>query len=115
MINVGQEDPKDRIIVELNQEVRELKEEVKHEKNDKIGNRTYLDISLDAERLDKAARRIDRRMRKCKSDGKYVKLANSLAFLISKKMPLLEEILHISELVNKLEKKSKIDKRFNRY
>lgn len=115
MRNVGQEDPKDRIIVELNQEVTELKEEVKHEKNDKIGDRTYLDISLDAERLDKAAKRIDRRMRKCKSDDMLVKLANSLAFLISKKMPLVEEILHISELVNKLEKKSKIDKRFNRY
>ncbi len=115
MRNVGQEDPKDRIITELNQEVTELKEEVKHEKNDKIGDRTYLDISIDAERLDKAARRIDRRMRKCKSDDMLVKLANSLAFLISKKMPLVEQIIHLNDLLKKLDKKNSRDKRFNKY
>ena len=88
--NVEQEDPRDRKIIELEEELREIK------------HNPSLDLYEDARRLDKAIRRVDKRQRKRGiSDESFIKLANCLGYLITVKVPIVNEILQVQKIIKR--------------
>ena len=101
------EDARDAIIKEQNQEIKDLKETIQKLEDEKP-QVDWLDITLDGERLDKAIRRIYRRMAKTKSDDLVCKFGAVLGTLTAKK-------LEITELVNGLENFLKKQKRIENH
>jgi len=56
--------------------------------------REYLDLMVDIKRLDKAIRRIDKRMRKTHDDDIAVRCGNVLGLLSAKKLQLIQAVIH---------------------
>jgi len=107
------EDTRDKIIREQNTEITkanaviiELKQKLRNVDNNHVEVTPELNISLDVLRLDKAIRRSEKRqIKRSNSDETFIKLANCMAYLIQTKLPLVDKILHLTEVVNKLDKK----------
>ena len=97
------EDARDAIIKEQNQEIKDLKETIQKLEDDKPQG-DWLDITLDGERLDKAIRRIYRRMAKTKSDDLVCKFGAVLGTLTAKKLEISELVNGIHKILRKREK-----------
>jgi len=83
----------------LRKENRKLMDQVQNFKNktnddDVEETKEYLDLIVDVKRLDKALRRIDKRMRKTHLDDVAVKCANAIGLLEGKKLLLIQAVLH---------------------
>ncbi len=83
----------------LRKENRKLMDQVHYLKNkttDDVDEETkdYLNLIVDVKRLDKALRRIDKRMRKTKLDDVAVKCANAIGLLEGKKLLLIQAVIH---------------------
>jgi len=83
----------------LRKENLKLMEQVQNLKNkanddDVEETREYLDLIVDVKRLDKALRRIDKRMRKTHLDDVAVKCANAIGLLEGKKLLLIQAVIH---------------------
>jgi len=107
------EDTRDKIIREQNTEIGkanaliiDLKQKLSHNDNTVPEVTPELDIQLDVLRLDRSIRRSEKRQRRRGiGDDTFIKLSNNLAYLIQVKMPIVDKILHLSEVVNKIDKK----------
>jgi len=107
------EDTRDKIIREQNTELSkknaeiiELKQKFRNVDNTIPEVTPELDITLDIIRLHKSIGRSERRQRRRGiSDDTFIKLSNNMAYLIQTKLPLVDKVLHLSEVVNKLEKR----------
>ena len=83
----------------LRKENRKLMQQVQNLKNktnddDVEETKEYLDLIVDVKRLDKALRRIDKRMRKTHLDDVAVKCANAIGLLEGKKLLLIQAVIH---------------------
>jgi len=107
------EDTRDKIIREQNSEISkanaliiELKQKISNVDKTIPEITPELNIQLDVIRLHKAIIRADTRGKKRKnSDETFIKLTNCLAYLIQVKMPIVDKILHLTETVNRIDKK----------
>jgi len=107
------EDTRDKIIREQNTELAkknaeiiELKQKLRGVNNVIPEITPELDIPLDILRLHKSIGRSERRQRRRGiGDDTFIKLSNNMAYLISIKIPLVDKVLHLSEVVNKLDKR----------
>jgi len=107
------EDTRDKIIREQNSEITkanaliiELKQKISKVDNIHVEITPELNMSLDVLRLHRAIGRSERRQRRRGiSDDTFIKLSNNLAYLIQVKMPIVDKILHLTETVNKIDKK----------
>jgi len=64
------------------------------------------DLYVDGKRLDRVIRRLERRLRKTEDDEKMIKLANSITYVTSKKMELVDMVLGVEAIVKSKGKKS---------
>jgi len=55
----------------------------------------YLNLMIDIKRIDKAIRRLDKRMRKSKDDDVAVRCANAIGLLEGKKLVLIQAVTHV--------------------
>jgi len=60
----------------------------------------------DGQRLDRVIRRLEKRFKKTEEDEKIIKLANSITYVTSKKMELVDMVLGVQALVKSKGKKS---------
>jgi len=107
-------DARDEVIREQNAKIKTLEETVQ-KLNDEKPDATWLDITLDGERLDKAIRRIYRRMAKTKSDDLVCKFGAVLGNLTSKKLEITELVNGVQKLLRKHAKQQNKhrDRRYN--
>jgi len=59
------------------------------------------DLFRDGKRLDRVIRRLEKRLKKTEDDEKMIKLANSITYVTSKKMELVDMVLGVTALVKK--------------
>ena len=62
------------------------------------------DLNQDVIRLDKIIRNIHKRLKRAEDD-KAIKLANSIGFLTSKKLEILDKVMGLSHMLKKLQQK----------
>jgi len=96
-------DARDEIIKEQNTRIKTLEETIQKLEDNKP-DATWLDITLDGERLDKAIRRIYRRMSHTKSDELVCKFGAVLGTLTAKKLEISELVNGLHNLLRKREK-----------
>jgi len=107
------EDTRDKIIREQNTEITkanaliiELKQKINSVDKTHPEITPELNIQLDILRLHKSIGRSEKRQRRRGiSDDTFIKLSNNLAYLISIKIPLVDKVLHLTETVNKIDKR----------
>jgi len=110
------EDTRDKIIREQNTEITkanaliiELKQKLNSVDRTIPEITPELDIPLDILRLHKSIGRSERRQRRRGiSDDTFIKLSNNLAYLIQTKIPLVDKVLHLTESLNKMDKRQLI-------
>jgi len=96
-------DARDEVIREQNAKIKDLEDTVQKLQDEKP-DATWLDITLDGERLDKAIRRIYRRMSHTKSDDLVCKFGAVLGTLTAKKLEITELVNGLHNLLRKREK-----------
>jgi len=69
-------------------------------------NDRWTDLYMDGRRLDRVIRRLEKRLKKTEDDEKIIKLANSITYVTSKKMELVDMVLGVEALVKSKGKKS---------
>lgn len=66
----------------------------------------WIDLYIDGRRLDRVIRRLEKRIKNTEDDEKIIKLANSITYVTSKKMELVDMVLGVEALVKSKGKKS---------
>ena len=65
----------------------------------------WTDLNKDGKRLDRLLRMMERKLKKTIDDDKIIKYCNSICYLTSKKIELVNIVLGLDELMKKAEKK----------
>jgi len=63
----------------------------------------WTDLNKDGRRLDRLLRMLERKLKKTTDDYKIIKYCNSICYITSKKIDLVNIVLGVSELVKKCE------------
>jgi len=66
----------------------------------------WINLYIDGRRLDRVIRRLEKRIKNTEDDEKMIKLANSITYVTSKKMELVDMVLGVEALVKSKGKKS---------
>ena len=67
--------------------------------------RNWTDIDKDGRRLDRLLRLLDRKLKKTIDDDKIIKYCNSICYITSKKIELVNIVLGVRELLKQGERK----------
>ena len=81
---------------------------IMNKKGDKM-IRNWTDIDKDGRRLDRLLRLLERKLKKTTEDDKIIKYCNSICYITSKKIELVNIVLGISHL------RKKSDKQFGKF
>ena len=65
----------------------------------------WTDLYIDGRRLDRVIRRLEKRIKNTEDDEKIIKLANSITYVTSKKMELVDIVLGVESLLKSNGKK----------
>jgi len=107
-LTIPEESPHVRIIKELEEENAHLKSRIKmyQDGTKQLADYPYLDISHDGMRLDRNIKRAEKRLRaKELSTEDFIKLSNAMTYMISKKTPIADLVLGVSDIVKNFKKK----------
>ena len=77
---------------------------VTNKKGDKM-TQNWTDLNIDGRRLDRHLRMLDRKLKKTTDDDKIIKICNSICYITSKKIELVNIVLGVNHLRKKMEKK----------
>ena len=66
----------------------------------------WTDLHIDGRRLDRIIRRLEKKLKKTEDDEKMVKYANSITYVTSKKIELVDMVLGVRAIVKSNEKKN---------
>jgi len=66
----------------------------------------WTDLHRDGRRLDRIIRRLEKKLKKTEDDEKMVKYANSITYVTSKKIELVDMVLGVRAIVKSNEKKN---------
>ncbi len=67
--------------------------------------RNWTDIDKDGRRLDRILRLLERKLKKTTEDDKIIRYCNSICYITSKKLELVNIVLGVRELIKQGEKK----------
>jgi len=65
----------------------------------------WTDLNKDGRRLDRHLRMLERKLKKTTDDDKIIKYCNSICYITSKKIELVNIVLGVRELIKQGEKK----------
>ena len=85
-------------------------EEITHKKDTKKHTR-WTDLYRDGRRIDRIIRYIETKMKKATEDDKIIKYANSIGFLTSKKIEIVDLVLGVEDIIRRQNELKKREER----
>ena len=76
-------------------------------------SKKWPDLYIDGSRLDRVIRLLETKLKKTEDDDKIIKYANSIAYLTSKKIEIVDRVLGVQSLIKNGEKRAKRDKDYD--